>query len=215
MRAGKYTKVTVDDKGKLTDVGFLKGSDLTAPLNEYGGTIKASRIENTDSITMQMNGVYPTFAILNGQGDGIRIDTHDLYGALFTPVILNVTQNADQFYFNEADASWRFETNVYANGLPLLVGDVVGRVKAGATGAVAVTATNGDSTAFTITYGGGAFVGTPSVTVTAIVTTNVTTNSVFAFLTAAPGTTSAACRGQRVTGGTTTGISFSWIAAYA
>lgn len=215
MRAGKYTKVSVDDKGKLTDVGFLSGADLTAPLNEYGGTIKVSRIENDTSIVMEMGGIYPSFRITNEQGDGVGIDMHDLYGVLFTPIILNERRTSDQFYYNDADLSWRFETNVYANGAPLLVGDVVGRVKAGVTGAVAVTSVNGDSTAFTITYGGTAFVGTPAVTTMASIATNPTTNSTFAFLTAAPGTTSAACRAQRVTGNTTTGITFYWIAAYA
>lgn len=213
MRAGKYTKVTVDNKGKLTDVGFLAGADLTAPLNEYGGTIKVNRIENTSTITTQMGGLTPVFQILNEQGDGVGIDTNDTYGILFTPVVLGARQTSDRFYFEPADASWRFQTNVYANGAPLVVGDSVGRLKADDTAAVAVTATNGSSTAFTITYLGTAFSSAPYVVITARIDTNPTTNSVFAFLTGAPTTTSATCRGQRVTGNTTTGITFHWLAA--
>ena len=47
MRAGKYTKVTVDDNGTLTDVGYLQSVDLTGPLSNYTGNIKANKIDAT------------------------------------------------------------------------------------------------------------------------------------------------------------------------
>lgn len=125
MRAGKYTKVTVDDKGKLTDVGFLAGADLTAPLNEYGGTIKVNRIENNTTITTQMGGLTPTFRVLNEQGDGVDLDTNDTYGILFTPVIAGTRQSSDQFYFQPVDASWQFETGVKALGNLVSVASLV------------------------------------------------------------------------------------------
>jgi hypothetical protein len=93
------------------------------------------------------------------------------------------------------------------------IADTTGaRIKSGVTSAVAVTATNGSSTAFTITYGGTAFSSNPAVVVTARLADSNTTNSVFPFLSGAPGTSSATCRGQRVTGDTTTNITFYYIA---
>jgi hypothetical protein len=93
------------------------------------------------------------------------------------------------------------------------IADTTGaRIKSNITSAVAVTATNGSSTAFTITYGGTAFSSVPAITITARLDDNPTTNSVFAFLSGATTTSSAPCRGQRVTGNTTTSIYFYWIA---
>ena len=160
-----------------------------------------------------MGEAYPIFQVLNETGDGVSFDTHDLYGILLTPSIAGVRKTSDQFYYNDDDASWRFETNVYANGAPLVVGDSVGRLKADDTAEIAITATNGSSTAFTITYGGTAFSSAPYVVITARLDDSPTTNSVFPFLTGAPTTTGATCRGQRVTGNTTTGIRFYWLAA--
>jgi hypothetical protein len=121
MRAGKYTKVTVDDKGKLTDVGFLKGPDLTAPLNEYGGTIKVSRIVNDTTITTRMGGLTPTFCIYNEQSDGLDVDTNDTYGILFTPVVAGTRVTSRQLYYNPATSAWgldggfNVETDVIAS----------------------------------------------------------------------------------------------------
>jgi hypothetical protein len=215
MRAGKYTKITVNDKGKIIAVESLIGADLRNALNNYGETIKVSNIINDTTIATTMGGATPTFRIENATGYGVDIDTSTTYGILFTPRLGGVREPTKQLYYDQPNSRWAFESDLYVNGAPAVVGDTVGRLKSGVTAAVAVTATIGSSTAFTITYTGTDFATAPAVTTMANIATNPTTNSVFAFLSAAPTVSSAACRAQRVTGTTTTGINFYWIATDA
>lgn len=167
----------------------------------------------------------------SGNGIDIQVSDTEANVVLLTPIENGVRQTSNQLYFDGTAQQWKCEGDFnganatelgYLGGVTSAIqtqfgtrpiADTTGaRIKAGITGAVAVTATNGSSTAFTITYGGTAFSSAPGIAITARLDDNPTTNSVFAFLSGATTTSSAPCRGQRVSGNTTTGIYFYWIA---
>ena len=79
---------------------------------------------------------------------------------------------------------------------------------------VTVTATNGASTSFTVTFPR-TFTSAPTVTFSSILVTNASTNCVLGYLSAAATTTSASALAMRVFGATTTGITLTWIATNA
>lgn len=175
------------------------------------GTIEAKKI--TLSSTTSDNGL-----VLYETDLGVRGNLY--FDSSNDSVYLNSQSSTTTLNLNNTGGTTLVGGMLRSYGYNVVISDEtttnVARLKSGVTGAVAVTATNGSSTAFTITYGGVAFASQPYVVATAVVTTNTTTNSVFAFSTdGSPGTTSAAFRGQRVTGDTTTGISFMWIATNA
>lgn len=78
MRAGKYTKVTVDDNGNLTDVGYLENTDLNGKLDGYRGNITATGNVNADGDLVTQGGVFSSLGSFSINNTGIATFLGDL-----------------------------------------------------------------------------------------------------------------------------------------
>ena len=82
--------------------------------------------------------------------------------------------------------------------------------------AVTVTATNGSSTSFSVTFPrtftGNTASGQIQIVFSSVIATNPATNNVLGYCSAQPSTTSASCYALRLYGSTTSGITLVWIA---
>ena len=227
--------LTIADGKTLTASNTLTftGTDSSSVAFGAGGTVAYTASPAfTGNVTMTPANL-GTIQMTSPSGNGADFQVSDTNSNVFliTPIEANVRQTANQLYFDGTSQSWKTEgdfNGANATEIGYLAGVTSAiqtqfttrpisdannaRIKSGVTPAIAVTATNGNSTAFSVTYGGTSFSPAPAVVITGTVTVSNTTNSVFAFLSAAPTTSSFSARAQRVTGDTTTGITFYWIA---